>query len=862
MTGGDADVVPASYGEGGCFLACVDLNQFHSAKRKAWERVLSAPCPWAFRTEASAFQALCAPVHRMGGKVVDLGDVVSNDALIDFSFETPAPAPKDSSRARVEFVRYGEGTRDELSNSAYCYEDRGTSLLLRPGRWTYRATASNDGDKKVFYDSVQGGPILAPARTVTPVHVSFKPAALIPVRFEMPDGTPCTDPISLSWRTNKDDLWDEICEGVNPQGAMVDAPRVKDGPSFYCGSSKNWADVRIEVGPGATEAVIRFSEPKPEDELAAEKLEENLPEDAVVLVIDAPHLPPELEDDCKRPGYDAGLEYRLQQENDEEKREDFSLTPGRPLRVQLYDLLTEGFKDDAELLITLVGGAARGYARGIVSGPVRVTLKPGEVVKVAMPPIPSPPWAYRASGCQGALVCGGVVSEHMSQFVRTADGKEYCRSGTDSSWLLGSLADNRYEGALLTGAPGEEYPLRLLPPEHENACAYFAAEVPVRIRVKVPTGHPWLRASVSWPCGEGSSATWCSHSATPVDGVINLWCPAGRRVVRIAHDGGPGEADKSFEVEVSESGVLEIQAETASSMVCFTGGCYENGTTSGWKVFHMSPTGCEEYECRVLPELTRSHHRYLLPGDYIARPEDVRVDANVHFEVVTGKVTHVQLPSLGPAPVGGTVVLLFDVKDLISWNVSVDCKVASSNPALNLTPDWAMNSKIETFCTLSANGVEVSGVPLGVPVVFRCFANSPDDKQRLASKPFLWCVEGDQRTHEVQWLAACPERSEWDAMTDGYDTTDEWFWQRDVSSLPGFAIGFVQAPGTYEVALYDSNEREFARVTVTITADGRGPIPEDARNILLQRGMLRPTATQPAEKAPEGGEAPQPGNGE
>ncbi len=741
------------------------------------------------------------------GNVLDFGDIAARGAVLEILAEieghTPKPLPCDpllldpgEDDVPLEGCDLSLESGDEYLN---IWADIGLTLrmLLPEGRYAWNAEPE-DVRPPV---TPQFGSVVARDGAVSRLEIRFTPAPLIPVRVIAPEGTDLSG-LAVHWDVElieDEQWWSGDCD------KDLRVPMLPGRKTEVSGSLPGFAPVYVVLEPGATEAVLEFSEAVPR---------------GGTLTIKLPSLPEAL-------GKTLTATLQIQWLDEEEpgefrsvREESVTLAPGHQGEITRPDAAP------GRIQIILMCADALGYPGGVLSRLDDITLAGGQTLAVELPPIGNPPWATPANRVMARVSVGGQPSSLWGLWEYAwATGRRTVNDDDILVWAEDLRNGRGAGGGFIPAAlvhDSTRVPVRVEPPAEAWGTARAVIEPPCRLRLRVTRGgKPVSEFTARLSANARTHTTQCTTRA--VDGVACLWCPGEECLLHIECD---NTMVHSRAVKLPASGEGELTVEIGLVRVSVRRDGDGDNDLASWVLRREGPESIGNIG------LHSGQVLYLKPGPYRAVPE-APADTAAAFAVdlSDGADRELVLPALKLPAMTGVLLAMTEADWQGYLSGAFEYYVVRDSGA-GQTAGFA-GEALDLGIRPMPDGILLAGLPLDTRVLVRGWyrRRTATGVEYRVMKPADFTVAADKKL-EPAWVQG---------------TTLDWEWEslelRSTSDFPGFYVFFGQqqvvGAGRHELLIYTGDEP--LRASVTIPAGAREfKIPPELRKRLEDLNLIEP----------------------
>lgn len=633
----------------------------------------------------------------------------------------------------------------------------------------------------------------------TRLDIMMRPAPLVPVRLELPQGV-LSSAVSVTWVVplGLDEWWD------GPATSELRVPVQEGLTTEVTGELPGYESVAAEARVGDKEVLLRFTTP------AAPPPR---------LLVKLPLLPEALGDKL------AGTLKCINAEG-QGGHKSVTLQRGEQPAVAVEHLPAGTYT------LSLHGDDLFGYPGGRVSILEGVAVAAAGDTEVTLPEIPAPPWPYAAGNVRVRVTVGGNPATILAIF-EDAAGEASWRTLTDGELILAAekSAHGRRAGPAIPVALAHgslRIPLQVSPPTAAGGEALVSLDLPARLRVTVWRAGQQL---VDFAASLYSPTVGGRCSALASGGQVLLWCPAGEGGLSIEQE---GLMLHESTVQVPAEGELPLKLVLDVARLKLLPGADDDETDSTeWQLRGPGPN----QEQSVSP----GQILYLKPGKYRLVPDEP-VDPSHALEVdlSDGVDREVTLPSIPPVKTAN-VLLAMSESDWEGYQyASIEVFLVPTVPGAETSLAYRGR---EAIARSMPDGLLLLDLPVDRRVLIRGYVTRivGGALQNLVMRPADVVVQKDLVV-PPHWRKASSLGPEWFQVSVFC-----------ISDFPGFALllgsdGQI-APGRHQVLVIDGDGKELARTWIEIPAEAEDfPIPPDLRQRLVDAGELEPDEPDPTEE--------------
>ena len=733
---------------------------------------------------SGAQAALPGPVVR--GCVHDFGDITVGGALLKVNLK--------GEYGDDELVRFVVTGSVVYNGADLRPVEPGAALWLPEGRFDWYGRVESDS---AIYERREGV-VMLDAGDVKTLDLEFAAYKTIPVTVtvEGERGVRLSY-LDVHWVLMDGDRWisrDSPQLSRDRPGIVFMAPVAPVMVTRLSARAHGFLETTAEAGysDDAVELVLRRSNPPPPP---------------TELLVTVPPAPPGLE----------GLSCTLVATLDGRAVRDFNLNLSNTATAAINPFPGFWRLEPGDYMLELHGGAEWGYAGGLLSGPVAVTVLHQQTVEVVMPDIPTPPWPLKAASLTARVEIGGMPG--------SIDGWMQDGVRPEPRW---ARLSNRRE---VTSPPvsirdgGEVVAVKVDPPTNEDSDAVLSVELEPRIEVRVwRNGQPVDEFSASATSDDARCEVWAS------DGRALLWLPPGPGEVRVFLEGGSMHRK---DVEVTRGVLLPLYFDLGEVRVDFQYETVPQSDEQSWLLLQHN----DESNWVTVDSIPRGA-RLLEPGRYRLVPYLTNRHEPIEFELTGGGDRVIKVPALPKIERGHCLIELdmstFGDAELVAclWYDWADVRPESRVPRLRHERGYGR----EVYPILMRDGLRLENVPLGHELILYAYVDASgrgDDAVWLAAPTRVQIKESGQRVKPV-WHRAISAHDDWLPLHVG-----------SLSHVPGYAtpilIYEVLYPGRHEVVFYNRKLDVVHRAWVTVPQTSEPfAIPPALRAELVKLGLLDP----------------------
>jgi hypothetical protein len=457
--------------------------------------------------------------------------------------------------------------------------------------------------------------------------------------------------------------------------------------------------------------------------------------------------------------------------------------------------------EPGEWNVCLYGQASLGYDGGLLFGPVRVTLKPDEIVELEVPDPGPAPWSEHKQ-IKLRYLCGGRPVSGIGTKVRLKGGEV----------IWNDDVDERFEIPVAVVSDSEEVPIVLRPAGEDAEHDFDAvADLPVRIRAHFAEAERLDDREVVLDFTGG----WCR--ADFVDGEAWLWAPPGKAKLSL------NAIELTREVEVPASGTLDVELDLDIGWVKVEP---HPDNVGDWRVYRRTDTGWNFAKWHLYNDRTLA----LPVGEYRAVNTHIMAGGEIDFTVARGATVTVEPKSTRYATGGLYIPLPAELRGK-ALDLRFECLQMDKLEYVRNGTDGDRGSFQDwPSARLTPHSVLLEELPGRVPLVLF-------GRAEYYGTAYVFCAEGVKAGEsvpevKVDWRRC--RRLEWEWQDDDL----HWNWRLHGATLTWWEPEGYIPTGEVEVVWKPYAESEVFELQVE-PGDTRLPIPAKLRARLRDAGLIR-----------------------